>query len=48
MKNGSFPLFSIVKITGDVKENGYNFLSEGTKIHSSKWREKGKEKIIYE
>ena len=48
MKNGSFSRFGIVKIRGDVEENGYNFLSEPTKIHSSKWREKGKEKIIFE
>ena len=47
MKNGSFSLFGLVKITGDVKENGYNFLYETTKIHYSKWREKGKEKIIF-
>lgn len=48
MKNGSFSRFGIVKIRGDVEENGYNFLSKPTKIHSSKWREKGKEKIIFE
>ena len=48
MKNGIFSRFGIVKIRGDVEENGYNFLSEPTKIHSSKWREKGREKIIFE
>ena len=41
MKNGSFSLFG-----RDVKENGYNFLFEPTKIHSSNGEKKVKRKLF--